>query len=359
MIGIQFYPDKVIQAIVKQLPSPRWSRNHQMVIIPNNPENLNSIFNQFRGVAWVNTRYFFTNRPVNEGNAPLSVDDFRKRPAKDGWRYCSEEFYQKLELRRYSLNTARSYISQFERFINSFHKEKELMSVSEAEILTYMSNLVKEGYSESYSKIALNAIKFYFEVVKEMPNRFYNISLPKRSASLPKVLAKVDILRMIQQTKNLKHRCIIALLYSAGLRRQELIDLKIEDIDSHRMTITVRQGKGKKDRISILSNHLLSDLRNYYKTYKPKTFLFEGANGAQYSPTSVGKIVSRAALKAGLKRHVTPHMLRHSFATHLLESGTDLRYIQILLGHSSAKTTEIYTHVAIKGFNQIVNPLDS
>ncbi|MDW3195273.1 MAG: tyrosine-type recombinase/integrase [Cytophagales bacterium] len=310
-------------------------------------------------MAWIDTRYFFINKPVNEGNAPLSVNDFRKRPPKDRWRYCPEEFYQKLELRRYSLNTARSYLGQFERFINSFPREKELMSITEAEILKYMSNLVKEGFSESYSKIALSAIKFYFEVVKEMPNRFYNISLPKRSASLPKVLAKEDILKMIHQTRNLKHRCIIALLYSAGLRKQELIDLKIEDIDSHRMTITVRQGKGKKDRISLLSTHLLSDLRNYYKAYKPKMFLFEGAYGMQYSPTSVGKIVSRAAHKVGMKRHITPHMLRHSFATHLLESGTDLRYIQILLGHNSAKTTEIYTHVAIKGFNQIINPLDS
>lgn len=358
MIGLQFYPDKVIQAIVKQLPTPRWSEKYGMVVLPNNSKNLTAIFEGFKGVAWVNTSYFFVNKPINGGHEALSVDHYRKRKPIEGVRFVSEDFLQKLEIRRYSIHTARSYIGHFERFLNDVAKERDVMAISEYEIKDYLSRLVRKGLSESYVKLSLNAIKFYYEVVKEMPNRFYTIQLPRQSETLPKVIAKEDVLKMIDRTINLKHRCIIGLLYSAGLRRQELINLKLSDIDSKRMTVTIRQGKGRKDRISLLSIHVLKDLRAYYKLYKPKKYLFEGKAGMPYSSSSVRKLVMRAAINAGMSQHVTPHMLRHSFATHLLEDGTDLRYVQILLGHTTTRTTEIYTHIAIKGFNQIKNPLD-
>ena len=191
-----------------------------------------------------------------------------------------------------------------------------------------------------------------------MSNRFYSIERPRKQERLPEVLSKGEVLRMIDSNPNIKHKCIVALLYSAGLRRNELINLKPTDINSERMVINVRQGKGRKDRMTILSKQLLTDLRLYYKLYKPTQYLFQGQQREQYSGTSVAKVVRRAAQRAGIQRRVTPHMLRHSFATHLLEAGTDLRYIQVLLGHSSSKTTEIYTHVAISNFSQIKNPLD-
>jgi site-specific recombinase XerD len=148
------------------------------------------------------------------------------------------------------------------------------------------------------------------------------------------------------------------LLYSAGLRRGELLRLKIKDIDSSRMTVRVEQAKGKKDRYSILSEKLLLKLRAYFRKYRPKTYLFEGKPGQPYSASSVVKIVKKAAQAAHINKNVRPHTLRHSFATHLLESGTDLRHIQILLGHNSTKTTEVYTHVATNAFKTIKNPLD-
>ena len=148
------------------------------------------------------------------------------------------------------------------------------------------------------------------------------------------------------------------LIYSAGLRRSELIDMKITDIDSERMITNVNGAKGKKDRISLLPENMLRLLREYYKNFKPQKCLFEGAKGGKYSPTSIANILKKAAQKAGVNKTVTPHMLRHSFATHLLEQGTDLRYIQELLGHNSIKTTEIYTHVSKKGINKIRNPID-
>ena len=163
---------------------------------------------------------------------------------------------------------------------------------------------------------------------------------------------------MIANTNNIKHRCIVSMLYSAGLRRSELLSLKLTDIDSKRMLVFIRNAKNNRDRYSLLSEKVLKDLRVYYKEWKPKEYLFEGQKRGKYSTTSVENIIAKAAQKAGILKRVTPHMLRHSFATHLLESGTDLRYIQTLLGHSSTKTTEIYTQVAVNNFKLIKNPLD-
>ena len=191
-----------------------------------------------------------------------------------------------------------------------------------------------------------------------MPNRLYRIERPRVKMKLPVVLAKEDIKRMIECTPNIKHRCIVSLLYSAGLRRSELLNLQISDIDSSRMLIHVKDAKGNKERYTLLSKNTLNDLRTYYKQWKPTNYLFESPKKDKYSPNSVGKIVTTAAIKAKIRKKVSAHILRHSFATHLLEAGTDIRYIQILLGHSSTKTTEIYTHVAKSSFDSIKNPLD-
>ena len=169
---------------------------------------------------------------------------------------------------------------------------------------------------------------------------------------------KESIEKIINNTNNIKHTCIVGLLYSSGLRRSELLNLNVTDIDSKRMVVIIKNAKGNKDRISVLSPSILKDLQTYYKEYRPDKYLFEGQKGAKYSVTSVLNIISKAAKKAGIHKKVTPHILRHSFATHLLENGTDIRHIQLLLGHSSTKTTEIYTHVATSNFNSIKNPLD-
>lgn len=356
-IGLQFYPDKVIQALVKELSCPKWSEEYNLVYIKNTKGNLNAIFRTFKGVAWVNCNYFFTNRPVHEHALPLDIDSYRKRNVKPGYRVCPEEYLQKLELRKYSLNTAKAYIAMFERFIN-YYKEAELLALNENQIRNYLQYLVQEKRSDSYINQAINSIKFYYEVVLGMPSRFYTIERPIKKERLPEVISAEDAKAMIAATGNIKHRCILSLLYSAGLRRNELIHLKLTDIDSKRMLITVKNGKGGKDRVTVLSPTILSDLRDYYKAYKPVKFLFEGAKGGTYSATSILRIVAKAAGKAGIKRKVTPHMLRHSFATHLLEAGTDLRHIQVLLGHNSSKTTEIYTHVAINSFKNIKTLLD-
>ena len=201
-------------------------------------------------------------------------------------------------------------------------------------------------------------VKFYYEKVVEMPNRFYSIDRPLKEDRLPKTLNKEEVQKILLCTQNLKHRCILTLLYSAGLRKQELLNLKITDIDSKRMFIQINGGKGKKDRVTVLSQKCLNELRKYFKAYKPECYLFEGSPGQPYNPTSVSRILSRSARIAGIRKRVTPHMLRHSFATHLLEAGTDIRYIQTLLDHNSIKTTEVYTRVSLGHMQEIKSPLD-
>jgi len=225
-------------------------------------------------------------------------------------------------------------------------------------IRDYLHYLLSLRISDSYLNQSINAIKFYYELVEGMPNRFYSVDRPRKKQKLPDVLSKEEIKSMIYNTPNIKHKCIVSILYSSGLRRSEVINLKLQDIDSKRMVVFVKGAKGNKDRLTILSENVLKDLRLYYTKDKPKEFLFEGQKNRQYSVSSVANIVEKAGIKAGIKKKITPHMLRHSFATHLLEAGTDLRYIQSLLGHSSSKTTEIYTHVATNIIKTIKSPLD-
>jgi len=179
-----------------------------------------------------------------------------------------------------------------------------------------------------------------------------------KEQTLPTVLSEEEIVAIFNETINIKHKCMLMLAYSAGIRVGELLALKIKDIDSDRMQIRIEQSKGKKDRYTLLSAKILKILRQYYRAYKPKEWLFEGVNGGKYSPRSIQNVLKRAAEAARIKKKVSMHTLRHSFATHLLERGTDLRYIQVLLGHGSSKTTEVYTHVTTKGISQVKSPID-
>jgi len=356
-IGLEFTSDKTINVFIRTLPNVKWSNKFSIAYIKNSQTNLNTIFKVFKGIAWVNGIHFFPKNKSKSNNTPVTVNDFRKRKPIPNYRACPENYLLKLELKQYALNTAKTYIQLFEKFIN-YYKDNELNAIDENDIRLYMQQLVQKGKSHSYINQMINSIKFYYEVVLQMPNRFYSIERPRKRETLPKVISLEEVQSIIKNTNNIKHKCIVSLLYSAGLRRSELLNLKMEDIDSKRMVISVKNGKGNKDRLTILSQSVLKDLRVYFLKWKPKTYLFEGKPGCMYSPTSVLKIIKNAAEKANIKKNITPHMLRHSFATHLLENGTDLRYIQVLLGHSSTRTTEIYTQVAINNIKAIKSPIE-
>ncbi|UOD34843.1 site-specific integrase [Deferribacteraceae bacterium V6Fe1] len=269
-----------------------------------------------------------------------------------------EQYKNRLTQKRYSENTIDIYCNYVKDFYN-FFKNSNLEDVKTEEINKYILDLIKtKNISISQQNQRINAIKFYYEKVLGREKQYYTLYRPKKEHKLPKVLSKEEVKRLFDSCNNIKHQSILMLIYSAGLRRSELINLKISDIDSERMIVNIKGAKGKKDRMSLLSENMLKVLRDYYIAYKPKVYLFEGQTGGKYSPTSVANILKKAASNAGIKKKVTPHMLRHSFATHLLEQGTDLRYIQELLGHNSSKTTEIYTHVSKKAIDKIRNPID-
>lgn len=267
-------------------------------------------------------------------------------------------YLELLVRRRYSPNTIKAYTSYFREFLQYFAGE-DLNAITPHQINQYMLELIQyRKVSASQQNQRINAIKFYYEKVLGRNKAYYQVSRPRKESHLPTVLTPAEVQTMLSRTANLKHRCILMTIYSGGLRRSELILLKVEDIDSKRMLIKIRGAKGKKDRYTLLSERLLQELRNYYSAYRPKIWLFEGQHGNPYSATSVEKIFRKAAQKACIRKHVTPHSLRHSFATHLLEQGISLRYIQELLGHASTKTTEVYTRVASNALMKIKNPLD-
>ncbi len=266
---------------------------------------------------------------------------------------------QELRLRNYSPKTIKAYRSclrSFARYCSPRHPRE----LTERDIRTYLLHLIEDKhFGPAYVNQVFNALRFLYVELYKMPFTIGNIPRPHKERKLPTVLSQDEVLHIFDAVDNLKHKTILMLIYSAGLRVGESVRLKIEDIDSQRKLIHLRGGKGKKDRYTLLSNVMLEQLRMYYKEYKPKEYLFEGAEGRRHlSERSVQHVFERAVKSTSVRKSVSVHSLRHSFATHLLENGTDLRYIQEILGHSSSKTTEIYTHVSKKTLGKIVNPLD-
>ena len=263
-----------------------------------------------------------------------------------------------MEVKRYSESTIVTYCS----FIRKIERDlkQPLRQLSETDLQSYVySQIHEKGISRSTQKQLVNALKLYFLEIEKVETHFHFLLPRKTDFVLPEILSKREVQRILFQVKNIKHKAILALLYSSGLRIGEVINLKIKSIDSHRMTIMVKGGKGVKDRLVPLSHNLLSILREYYKKYKPKQYLFEGQNSLQYSNSSANQFIKRYSKRAGIKKKVTAHTFRHSYATHLLENGTDIRIIQKLLGHNSIRTTMIYTHVAEQSVLSIQSPLDS
>ncbi len=269
------------------------------------------------------------------------------------------DYSEKLVRMRYSPSTINTYEGQFRMFLQ-FIAPKQAEEITEAEIHQYLQYLIEvKKCSISTQNQAINSIKFYLEHVMQGERRVYFVERPHKEWKLPTVLSEEEIKRLLTATTNIKHQCIMLMIYSGGLRISEVLHLRWDAIDVDRMVIYLRAAKGNKDRITILSPLALSRLREYLSIYKPKEYLFEGFTGGKYSPRSVNSVIKACAYKAGIMKRVSAHTLRHSFATHLLERGTDLRYIQVLLGHESSTTTERYTHVTKKGFEKIISPLDT
>jgi integrase/recombinase XerD len=253
-----------------------------------------------------------------------------------------------------TIETYGSIISHFQQFT-----KKPAAQITHEDVEQFQHEfLIKKRYAVSTQRQFKAAIAVFFDA-NEAPNiKLDAIVTPQKQLILPKVLSQEEVLAMIQVTSNLKHKTILCTLYSCGLRRNELIELQLEDLFFDRKLILVKQAKGRKDRVVVLGRVLHDILKNYIAIYKPKEYVFNGATSLRYTGSSVGRVVTIASQKAKINRKVTPHMLRHSFATHMMEDGVNLRYIQELLGHSKPETTQIYTRVTRKHLLDQKNPLD-
>ena len=268
------------------------------------------------------------------------------------------KYVETLELKAYSLHTIKTYRSEFIQFLYAI-KELQLDNIGVDRIkkyLLYCINTLKLSENTIHSRI--NAIKFYYEQVVKNTRLFIDIPRPKKPSILPQVINGKDLQKLFEVTKNLKHNTMLKMCYGMGLRVSEIIGLKIADIDSKNMQVFISRAKGKKDRYVNLPESILKQLRDYFRVYSPKVFLFEGQYGGEYSTRSAQKVFTDAMSKAKINKKVGIHGLRHSYATHLLEAGTDISLIQQLLGHKDIKTTLRYTHVSKKTIRNIKSPLD-
>jgi integrase/recombinase XerD len=271
-----------------------------------------------------------------------------------------EEFVRWMRSKRYSEQTINVYADAI-KILLKFFSHKRIEEINNKDIILFNNDYIrKNNYSASYQNQVVNAVKLFFTVIKNTAMDIETVHRPKREKKIPNVLSKEEVSAILGALNNLKHKTMLALIYSCGLRCGELLKIKLTDVDAKRNLLRVNQAKGRKDRLSPLSDKTIAMLREYVKAHKPQTYLFEGMQqGTPYDARSLQYVLKAAVLKANIKKPVTLHWLRHSYATHLLENGTDLRYIQEILGHSSSKTTEIYTHVSTRNLRNIVSPFDS
>ncbi len=341
---------------IKGIPGRNWSVESKCWRLPYTVETVTMLYRAF------GSRATFTFRPSH--NIPQVWAD-SQRPRKrvrqvlPAHRESLVALEEQLMLERKSHTTIKSYKNNLLRFL-AHYKETPPADISVKQVRDYLLYLINEkGISESTQNSVINAIKAYYEKVLGQERKMYYVPRPKRRNRLPSIFSEKEVVNLLQSAQNTKHKCVLMLIYSAGLRLGELVNLKTHDIDPDRMRVFVHAGKGKKDRYTLLSKKAMLHLQGYLKECTPSDWLFEGQDGGQYSKSSVQKIFKRACEKAGIKKPVTVHSLRHSFATHLHERGISLRHIQGLLGHESSKTTEIYTHLTSKGFDKLESPLDN
>lgn len=337
VIFIRFAPNSELLTWVKSLVGVKWSQTKKSWYV------LDSA--QYR------KKFGLSNKPILKHDNLSSIHEVNQ-PAM-------QKYVETLQLKAYSTSTIKTYKNEFGQLLEILKDKKvdDLDATRLRSYFLYCTNVLKLSENTLHSR--LNAVKFYFEQVLHRDKLFFEIPRPKKPSILPKVIDAKDIKKLFAVTTNLKHNTMLKLCYGMGLRVSEIVNLKITDIDSQRMQVLIQQSKGKKDRYVNLPETILEQLREYYKQYKPKKYLFEGQIGEQYAVRSAQQVFKDALKKAKINKDIGIHGLRHSFATHLLEGGTDIKFIQELLGHNDIKTTLRYTHVSKKNLAKIKSPLDT
>jgi integrase/recombinase XerD len=379
VIGIDAPNVRELDLAIRKLKGIKWSQTNKIWYLPLSLESHKAIRASLQSLTTLDetTLLVYLRKQkalaatiMVHGNEELvqEKNSFQKPLAiRIVWKLSPENrkalirFIEQLKLKAYSLSTMKTYRNEFLQLLQLLKKSPvdNLTPEDLRRYFVYCFDKLKLSENTLHSRI--NALKFYFEQVLRRERFFWEIPRPKKPQLLPKLLNEDEISRLFKALVNRKHKAMLFTAYSAGLRVSEIVNLKLSDVDSGRMQILIQQAKGKKDRYVGLSPVLLDILRSYLKTEKPRptTFLFESEQTNMAYPTrTVQKIFTAAKLKAGIRKEVGIHSLRHSFATHLLDKGTDIRYIKDLLGHFDIKTTERYLHVSKKHLVNIVSPFD-
>lgn len=362
------YPEKIVIQLsgegidvdfVKHIPERTYESGSKIWLIPKNDHLITRITDHYvsKGAQVINRiklQHLESRKP--------SYIDFRKyliSKTNVQIQYLCTPYLDTLITQRYSISTMREYYSKFVIFASYLHQQQK-DAISEEDVNTFLFEISSRKVSESLINSYINAIKFYYEKVTFQPElKIERIKRPREGYHLPKVLSVQQVDALLRATENIKHIAILYALYGHGVRLNELLNVRIDDLLWDRNQIFVKNGKGNKDRYVPMSQEFKSLMEIYIHTYQPQFWLFEGQDKKnQYSERSVQEVVRKAAKKAGIALKVTPHMLRHSFATHLLDIGTQLPYIKELLGHKDIKTTMIYTHVSLASIENVVSPLD-
>lgn len=342
---IRFPYNSLLIQQVRKITGATWSKTLRAWHVVDTKENLALIMSTFKDIAEVDI-------------SKISTKEVFRRNLTEDQRTLLNQFYLYLKGKRYSPSTIQTYTFFVADFVN-FHTQTPLEELTKRSVELFIEKVfIDRKYSISSQRQFISALKLFIAFYPNTKIDDLQLERPKKSQHLPIVLSQEEVLRIIQVTKNLKHRAIIALLYSCGLRISELINLKLIDFTIERKQLIVKESKGRKDRYVSLADSFLPLLSNYYYSYKPKVYFVEGQGGFKYSAESIRQFLRKSCKEAGVHKVVTPHTLRHSYATHLLENGVDIRYIQSLLGHARPETTMIYTHVKRKDLMQISNPLD-
>jgi len=349
-IAIQYTYDQDFISHIKQLSIVKYSSTHRCFYCEFNSQNKTSLFEHLR------LKKFYVDYSALNKNKPNQVV---KNPLSPQMSSVYQQYLNYLRGKRLSLSTIKVYGGFVYNFLN-YLGQKSLVNINNKDVRLFIEEEIKnKNYAISSHRQLVSAIKHLGACFTEINFTEIDTFRPKKSRQLPSVLSSEEIINILVHTKNLKHRTILAFLYASGLRIGELLSLTLSDIDINRKQVFIKNGKGRKDRYVTLADHFLPLLHNYVMTYTPEYYFIEGPKSKKYSASSIRKFLARSCKIAGITKRVTPHTLRHSYATHMLENGVGLRYIQELLGHTKPETTMIYTHVAQKNLMQVESPLDS
>ena len=349
--------ETLLNTLKNKIQSFHWNTELQSWTSPYYPSLKKELFHLLRGKYWLDYSGMGLNAHVSIVKTEVMIPTLA--PLSDEHKIELKKFKNYLLSKRYSPSTIKTYSESITTFLR-FFISKPISEINHNDLIEFNNlYIIQKNLSNSFQNQVVNAVKLFFQIVENKKLIVELIHRPRREKKLPNVLSKEEVKAILEAPKNIKHQAMLSLIYACGLRRSELLNLTLKDIQSDRNLLLIKQAKGKKDRVIPISIKLIELLRAYYKEWKPKTWLFEGQfPNTPYSAKSLESVLKQSLTKAKIGKPVSLHWLRHSYATHLLENGTDLRYIQELLGHRNSKTTEIYTHVSTSFIKMIKSPFD-